>query len=422
MIRRFAVALALLAPLLDARCDPSFSCSDGFEPEEEADAAIQIECEGCTPINIGLGAQHTCVSLERSEGDGTVACFGRNDRGQLGPNATADRSEEPQFVFDSLPTQVSGGTLHTCSFDAEFSLCWGANDAGLLSGSNVDARIAGWSAFTFPFTESSTIGAGAAHTCYLAGGTEDFPELGILCWGDNAFGQLGTIPAPYRAFPVFAGTFEEGSIVHMDAGGLQTCIFAEDLRCSGVELASDPVPTEPRLIEGVVAPSGIGVGATHACVIEAFGAVRCWGDNTRGQLGIGTIGGRFASPVAAVDLPAPAIAISCGGFIPIEAVSPTDLAYGEPHGSHCCAFLQTDEIHCWGANDRGQLGDGTRIDRASPVRVAIDSPLAPVDCGGEHTCVLSNDGLRCWGDNTEGQLGVDPDEIDASDTPLRVDL
>jgi hypothetical protein len=75
-------------------------------------------------------------------------------------------------------------------------------------------------------------------------------------------------------------------------------------------------------------------------------------------------------------------------------------------GNHTCAITSEGAVECWGANDQGQLGDGTLINRTLPVRVAGLSSVSAITAGAAHTCALLSDGsVRCWGDNVSGQLG-----------------
>ena len=75
---------------------------------------------------------------------------------------------------------------------------------------------------------------------------------------------------------------------------------------------------------------------------------------------------------------------------------------------HACALRQ-GRAHCWGRNDRGQVGDGTLINRLEPTLVAgtLNKRLVQVVAGYDHSCLLPENQLRvrCWGANTHGQLG-----------------
>lgn len=84
----------------------------------------------------------------------------------------------------------------------------------------------------------------------------------------------------------------------------------------------------------------------------------------------------------------------------IDAVS---LASGE---AHSCAVADAGEIHCWGENAFGQLGDGTRVSRPFATRVSGAESFTQVVAGTAHTCALATSGKAyCWGNNSDGQLG-----------------
>ena len=74
--------------------------------------------------------------------------------------------------------------------------------------------------------------------------------------------------------------------------------------------------------------------------------------------------------------------------------------------NHNCAVLASGEARCWGWNDAGQLGDGTKDSSATPIAVAALAHVTAITGGGFHTCAVSADGtVACWGSNDSGQLG-----------------
>jgi alpha-tubulin suppressor-like RCC1 family protein len=114
--------------------------------------------------------------------------------------------------------------------------------------------------------------------------------------------------------------------------------------------------------------------------------VKCWGSNSSGQVGDNTVTDR-ATPVAVVG-PAGVTGISAGG-------------------SHTCARYTSGGVKCWGSNVSGQLGDGTTMNRKTPVAVAGLVGAGEVSAGGSHTVarLAANGSLRSWGANAYGQLG-----------------
>jgi alpha-tubulin suppressor-like RCC1 family protein len=121
----------------------------------------------------------------------------------------------------------------------------------------------------------------------------------------------------------------------------------------------------------------------HTCALTA-GVIYCWGDDTLGQLGVGSVAERLTPT-------------------PIEQTGWQSVRTGL---THTCALSQRGEVYCWGDNARGQLGQGNIAPSVRPVPVVLGARAAAIASGFNHSCaLLENAELWCWGDNNEGQLG-----------------
>jgi alpha-tubulin suppressor-like RCC1 family protein len=110
-----------------------------------------------------------------------------------------------------------------------------------------------------------------------------------------------------------------------------------------------------------------------------------------------------------------ALAFGCGSKTGLDEGSPFEGPTIEDPAvavtvelGHTCVLSGDGTAYCWGRNV-GNLGDGTTIQRTSPVRAMITEPLMSIDAGAVHTCgVASSGSLYCWGWNSDGQLGMEP--------------
>ena len=146
---------------------------------------------------------------------------------------------------------------------------------------------------------------------------------------------------------------------------------------------SIPLPTDAR-------GARLALGDAHTCVLRS-GAVHCWGENRRGELGDGSRAPHLV-PVPVLGLPR-VVDLASGGAFDIDPAA--------PRGAHTCAVTVTGNVLCWGAN---VLGGSLSL--ASPGEIAGTGPAALVSAGMFHTCFVRTDGhVACWGLNSEGQLG-----------------
>lgn len=145
----------------------------------------------------------------------------------------------------------------------------------------------------------------------------------------------------------------------------------------GAAVAAAPAPPQFRVVVA---------GGEHACGITVGGELRCWGRNDTGQVGDGTRTDAYVSR-AVIGLGSGVVSVTAGG-------------------NHTCALLSDGQVRCWGDNDKGQLGDGSRRDRLVPTAVPGLADIASVRAGGAYTCAVTTSGqARCWGENANGQLG-----------------
>ncbi len=135
------------------------------------------------------------------------------------------------------------------------------------------------------------------------------------------------------------------------------------------------------------APVLLSLGWSHSCVVTLAGGVRCWGAGGNGQLGDGA-GRSQVSPVDVAGLNNEIVSIAAGG-------------------GHTCSVTHRGAVKCWGWNSEGSLGNGTFTESNLPVDVSgLSSGVAAITAGGSHTCALTTaGGVLCWGANDVGQLG-----------------
>jgi alpha-tubulin suppressor-like RCC1 family protein len=165
----------------------------------------------------------------------------------------------------------------------------------------------------------------------------------VMCWGNNEHGQLG-----------------DGTMVNRS------------------------IPVE---VLDIVDATVVAAGFAHTCALNGAGAVKCWGYNKNGELGDGkTVDSSVPMPVSSLS----------SGVVAIASKE-----------DHACAVTSAGAVKCWGYNEYGQLGDGSRTSRSVPVAVPTVRPgIVAVAVGWGHTCALSSGGaVECWGNNEYGQLG-----------------
>jgi hypothetical protein len=310
---------------------------------------------------VTAGLDHTCA-LTRAGG---VRCWGYNGHDELGDGESTAVSSSVPVRVKGLPsgvTALAAGGRHTCAVQRGGALCWGANYLGAL-GDGTEERHAGPVHVAGLSSGVVSVAGGIDHSCALS------TAGAVKCWGDNEAGEVGDGTTTNRWTPVDVVGLGSG-IEAIAAQFVHSCALTDagGVKCWGRGYGLTPVDV-PGLTSGVTA-------ITPNCALTAAGGVKCWS----------LVGGLHTSDLPGLRVGVVALATS---------------------GFHGCALLSGGAVKCWGANDHGQLGDGTRTERATPVSVVgLGTGIESLGVGTAYSCAVTRvGGIRCWGSNGAGQLG-----------------
>lgn len=336
--------------------------------------------------------------------------------------ATANTAEfsKCNVVPDLGAVDIAAGNEQTCAITTLGAVvCWGTNHEGAL-GSGAPGSALGHSTrpvgvVGLPESTALAIAAGGDfahhHSCAVASGGV------VKCWGNNVYGQLGNgtddssdVPVDVCAddmipcvaltgvVDVSASTTYGSHSCALTTGGGVKCWGFNSIGQLGVPQSEttdceDPVPPCSFTPVDVVSLSSgvatIDAGARHTCaVITSTGGAKCWGEDVHGELGNGPAGPSSVPGDVLLPSNTTVTAISAGYL-------------------HTCALTTSGGVLCWGANDFGQLGDGTTSGSQIPVQVfGLTTGVAAISSGWYHTCALMGaGGVKCWGQSESGQLG-----------------
>ncbi len=341
---------------------------------------------------VSAGQTHTCGLTNA----GTVYCWGQNDSGQLG-NGTFNDSSTPVAVTQPagvIFSSIDVGYIHSCALSTQgVAYCWGNNTALTIGdGTQTNRNIP--KVVTMPAdTTFSTIRAGAMSTCALSTTNTAY------CWGVFKIPSSGD-PGGYSSTPM-ALTLPAGSnsISQIDVGGQHICFITDvgTLYCFGYNTYGQlgkPTSINWSNYVAVEFPNGlsathISAGGYHTCAVMSNSKLFCWGNNEYGQLGDGT--GIISRTPKAIYLE--------------TEVSFTSVNAGNVH---TCAEDSSANRYCWGNNDSGQLGTRDTFNHivATPALQLADESINQISVNELHTCATTVSGrIYCWGANQKGQLG-----------------
>ncbi len=401
-------------PLLDCPCTTSGALACNGSNQK-----VQLICRG------GVWEfSDSCSSTENCD-QRTGACEAIvAGCANLAPGATFCEAPDIRHTCGEDRTDT---TTETCGGICQNGACRvavcgdGKVSAGEECDDGNDAIADGCEPGTCRISRVVQLALGTSHTCALLTGGH------VRCWGDNAYNQLGLGHTnsrgdylPYEMGPVDLGG--SGIAVKVVAAGNTTCALLSDatLRCWGENtygqlgrgnkesyFGSTPntlgaVPVGGRAGGAELDVVDVATGGGSTCALLEGGIVKCWGGNHYGQLGAGE-DTDFSATTVPEDIPD----VDVGG---------TAIGIGVG-GAHACALLSTGRLRCWGENYYGQLGgivdknslvgDDEKPSEVSLIPTDPSTTVSSFTTGGNHTCaLLANGHLECWGRNSVGQLGI----------------
>jgi len=361
-----------------------------------------------TVKDMAVGRYHTCALMY----DGTIKCWGRNVDGRLGNGSKTTSGTPVEVVGIDNAVAIAAGEYHSCAvLETGGVKCWGEGQNGQL-GIGYFSSDQTTPVDVVNIDNAVAIAAGFRHTCIIDS------EKDVWCWGYNGYGQLGDgSTTSERDSPVkVTGLTSRATVI--TAGGDHTCVIDNwRAKCWGNnsqgQLGDNSTTNRHTPVDVVNGYSmdDISAGRIHTCAVKNEQA-QCWGSGSDGRLGNGS---------------------TSQSLTPVDVTDGSNVEKIVAGDNHTCAEYSINGwFRCWGDNWLGQLGDGTRTDRNTPVDVvgARWSGIWNIDIidfgGGErHSCAATSTGVKCWGyrghgalgdGNIDGQAILEP--IDALDMPI----
>lgn len=411
----------------DGVVDPGESCDDGNTIDDDG---CDADCSFPDVVQLVSRLDTNCARFDA----GNVRCWGSNGLGELGYGHTEIiGDDEPAGAFGDVDiggraVQLAIGNSHACALLETGSVrCWGRNWRGQLGPAVTDDILGDepgeMPPLDFPIGDGTAVGIFASpwQSCVL------LDDGDVRCWGTP----------PPNQYPGVADVDQFGVVSQLVFGDSHACaLYASgNVKCWTERLTgyagygnTDPV---------ALADAGdLNLGGTaiqldlsneHSCAVLNSGAVFCWGSGDEGQLGYGSVEaiGDDETPAEAgpVNLGEPAVQVAVGS-------------------AHSCALLASGNVRCWGRLAEGQLGYGSQFPRTLPDGSSLslgdepgEMPPPDVDVGGrvvqliagfDYTCaILESGGVRCWGGGEyQYKLGygrdvsLDEPPASAGDVPL----
>ena len=370
--------------------------------------------EGVRVSSIAAGGSHSLALMS----DGTVWAWGNNSAGQLGDGTTTNR-HTPVIVPDTVLD--AGGWVHSIAAGGSHSIAvlfdgriwaWGDNSAGQLGdGTTTNRHLPVLVQMPVPEGVESiwihSIAAGGSHSlAAVSDGT-------VWAWGSNSAGQLGDGTTTNRHLPVL-----------VDMSGIELWPWVQSIAAGGSH--SLAIVGGVMLAWGDNSAGQLGDGTTvnhQTPVLADISGIGGW------LWGGGSIaaGGSHSALVPVMSVPIRADTEDMGQFgdnysMPAEWELQAEAASLAAEASHDFGSIWGNAF-AWGNNSAGQLGDGTTTNRPTLVRVEMPDAgvwVQSVAGGGRHSLAIANGRVWAWGGNNAGQVG-NGTNVDR-DTPVHIPL
>ena len=307
-------------------------------------------------------------------------CWGSNENGLLGDGTSVDRPTPAKVVGIKDVTDISVGDSLACAVASGKAYCWGS----YLLKATVPKEVSGLSNVTDISTNGST-------TCAIA-------DSSLYCWGSNSSGQVGDGTTNSRSAPVKVESISAPT--QISVGGSTVCaVSLGSLLCWGSNEKGElgdgsniKSRSTPESVEAIKFPSTVSVGDQFGdgtvCVARPDDSAYCWGANGYNQIGDGTTTDR-RTPVKVGD----------------------DIGTISSNGGYTCAISTTESLTCWGQEGATY----TKVPRPTEVRGLTGvTRVSP----GPTSCAISDGQVFCWGRNSRGEVG-DGTTIDRN-TPVQI--
>lgn len=363
-------AALLLVPACDTDDAPAASGDKSSKNPEKSEKSGGPAEEAAAPalgaVQVAAGNSAACALMN----DGTARCWGRNNKGEHGI--------EPSDIDAATPVAVPGvkdatdiwmggdsgssGDMACVRTKAGAISCWGS----AANKPKVDGKT--WTSAAEEIPELK-----GAKDVALGGGTQYaiLPDGSVTAWGGTAFNSIGDgDTSSYEKGLTKVPGIEKAKA--LAAGQNHACALLEDgtVSCWGY-VGPKQAPKKVDGLSGVIA-IGAGSGNSDTCAVTEDEKVQCWGETHKLR----------------------------------EAAELSDVSMVRAR-NHTCAMTNAGSVHCWSYGDRGQLGVGEFVRNKHDKAPVIDLGKAVhMDVGSNFACAVIDDGnVKCWGWNNRGQLG-----------------